>query len=317
MSGQFLKKAVAITVAAALCASTGFFGYKAYAATYQLAGRLNDSEHVYVQGDDTKSIAITDNFFGSYGYNQAVADGEVFVPGDKLSEGKVDIENKTSESFNLYLYAMPTAKSKMSDWLAKNGGLTPFDADTLSAKNSDLLKEISLEVYYTPDGGESKRIYPPESKGDGALGTMDGADGMAQSSAIDIGKTGDIDKMEDLTSLLDSMKAAIDLGTFQPGDKGTLSFELVISPDAKGIIDNSSGTAKYSGFVGAVAMVDWVFVAANTEFVLPDEPPKPTPPVPRTGEETLPYTAAAVACGLGALGIYATAFRKRKKDMAE
>ena len=143
------------------------------------------------------------------------------------------------------------------------------------------------------------------------------ADGMAQSSAIDIGKTGDIDKMEDLTSLLDSMKAAIDLGTFQPGDKGTLSFELVISPDAKGIIDNSSGIAKYSGFVGAVAMVDWVFVAANTEFVLPDEPPKPTPPVPRTGEETLPYTAAAVACGLGALGIYATAFRKRKKDMAE
>ncbi len=138
---------------------------------------------------------------------------------------------------------------------------------------------------------------------------------------------------------------AISLGKFSPGEKGRLRFSLVIPGDeiTGNILTSVVGSAgeeetieNVTGANGGIAgMIDWVFVASATSDdgsmshpVTPDTPvtpstPTPTPPppsppeIPKTGDEAMPYVLAAIACAVGAFGIFAMTFRKGKQqDMA-
>ena len=61
---KVFKKAAALTVACALCVSSGFLGYTAYAKTSDLSAKSNKVS-VY-----TDHINATENFFGNYTYAQ-------------------------------------------------------------------------------------------------------------------------------------------------------------------------------------------------------------------------------------------------------
>lgn len=347
MNSRFLKKAFALTSACALCVSTGLFGYKAYAANGDLSGRHN-SVNVKLEGESNHIIEINENFFGGYAYNQDVNESEIYMPGDTLTKGEAELTNSTSDTIELWLRADTTDVSKYgkeSGFLSRifNEGLFAFvgtpgdDAKTAEVKRRSeaLVDLVELTVSYANVSGDGTE----QAKSVIYKGKMSGKN--------ESGGTGN----------MRSEQYGIKLGEFAPGAKGKLYFELSIPSSVDGVIvtegvsgeDEEAVVKSVSGANGGVAgMVDWIFTAiANDTEPSPTDPeptdPKPTVPepadpkptgstattpkpttvptmtqeVPKTGDEALPYALAAVACALGAFGMFVAAFRIKDNETEE
>ena len=98
------KKVLALFVAGCLCVSTGYLAVSAANAD-GYNGRAK--EHVYLQ-NGVDEFLNTENFFGSYAYNQVVDEDEIYMPGDSIS-GSATVSNENAKTVNIYLYADTTA----------------------------------------------------------------------------------------------------------------------------------------------------------------------------------------------------------------
>ena len=184
MNNKF-KRALALFAAGCLCISTGYLAVSAANAD-RYNGR--SKEHVYLQ-NGVDAFLNTENFFGSYAYNQLVDEDEIYVPGDSIS-GTAEVSNENSKTVNIYLYADASALDKYAAYNAKNStGKTDSALKTLSEK---LIDQITLTVSYKNPSGTTKQIYS---------GKMSGKSGML---------------------------TPISLGEYKQGDSGTLTFQLKI-----------------------------------------------------------------------------------------
>ena len=178
MNSKF-KRVLALFVAGCLCISTGYLAVSAANAD-GYNGRAK--EHVYLQ-NGVDAFLNTENFFGSYAYNQAVDEDEIYMPGDSIS-GSATVSNENSKTVNIYLYADTTALAKYTAYNAKNStGKTDNALKTLSEK---LIDQITLTVSYTNPGGTTTQIYN---------GKMSGKNGMLTPIALGEYKQGDSGKL--------------------------------------------------------------------------------------------------------------------------
>ena len=337
-----LRAFAAVIAACGLCISAGYLGSRAITKMPIINGRSTFSDFVYIQGDgeDAMSFENTDSFFSPYSYGDSVKANEVLLPGSSQT-GEVDIENKSNQIIHLYLYAASTNDdTKFQAYANANSSFghsdgeiaekaatdTPYATDyswDVLKKGSDLLtKKLNLKVDYTAADGSAAAVYQGPLSGTAAAS---GGHTMTEYRAID-------------------------LGEFEPGEKGKLNLTLDVPMDLKG--SYSPGTEEANagltrGYNGTVAMIDWIFVAelqkqepvssdpvssdpvssdpvssdpvnSGPDKPEPDKPkPKPTPDVPKTGEEAVPYMLAAAACAVGAIGMFVAAFRTNRDKKAE
>ena len=274
------KKAVAVIAAACLAVSTGVFTASALSKADVKNGQVSD--HLYLQNgaDELVSFAHTENFFGDFGYNEAA---NAVVPG-KTNDTTATIRNNSDTKVKLYLWAEDSSDNVYRAYKTANPDIVGDKTiETLKSESSDLMGQITLTVTYS-------RMVEDDN----------GNKLLSQVIIYEGNMTGNTDPDSGTTMRETDTSKAIDLGTFEKGETGTLS----ISYEVPKTLTNA--------YADKTAIVDWVFYAEQIETqILPGNPPSPG-----TGEAAIPFVIAAAACGLSAIAILVVTFRRRKQEEA-
>lgn len=282
---QTFKKAAAVIAAACLAVSTGFFTASALSNADRRNGYTAD--HLYLQNGANELVSFnnTENFFGDFGYKDTA---KPVLPGYS-NDTEAIIENKSDTKVKLYLWAADSPDSVYKAYKAANSGIVGNKSvSTLKSESADLMSKITLTVMYS-------RMVEDDN----------GNKVLSKAIIYEGNMTGNKDPDSGTTMRETDVEnnKAIDLGTFEKGETGTLSISYTVPPE----LDNT--------YANKTALVDWVFYAEQVETqILPGEPP--SPPSPGTGEAAIPFVIAAAACGLSAIAIVAITFGRRKKEEA-
>ena len=291
--GKFFR-VLSLAAASCLLVCTGFLGTRTYAASNKLNGQAG--AHVYIQ-DGAQLLMSNPNLFGSYNLGDEVPEEELYMPGDHLSSGTIDIENHSNDRVHLYMYALATDIDQYTaQGLFKS---SYYSTEDLTVKSGELVEQIDLKITYHDVSGKSSVVYNGKMNGnDFGNGAMSG-------------------------------DQAIDLGTYSPGASGQLVLDLSLPLDLEGEVTTGGGQTISVGYANTIAMVDWVFTGTVLTSSTPTSPggtptsPEDDPPsggilpTPYTGEETLPYLLATVACGVSALFFLLAAFSRKKEEEEE
>lgn len=272
------KKAVAVIASACLAVSTGFFTASALSNADVQNGYTAD--HLYLQNGASELVSFdnTENFFGDFGYNEAA---NVVLPGYS-NDTTATIENKSDTKVKLYLWAANSPDKVYSAYKTANSDIVGNKSvSTLKSESNDLMSKITLTVTYTK----------PEKDADGNIVNTTKTIYQGNMTGNKVGTT---------TMRETDTSKAIDLGTFEKGETGTLSISYKVPETLT------------NAYANKAAIVDWVFYAEQIETqILPGDPPPPA-----TGEAAIPFVIAAAACGLSAIAILVVTFRRRKQEEA-
>lgn len=337
MKSNKLIKAVAAVVACGLFVSAGFFASKAVESADKINGRVplvnpSGTDNVYVQtNSDSISLEINnnavsgENFFGEYNYNSTIGNNDLVAPGF-TREGTVTISLKSGSTANakVYLYAKPTGdRNEQANFSSKNVGFKDNSKNILDNANLTIKAANGDEIYSGKLNGEAtvdpnytdphpEYVDEPTTTSSTTASTEPSSDSgtppASGGSMIDV--------------------KGIYLGKLAPGESVKFTFKLEL-PATLG-----------NDYSNTFAMIDWVFLATmdeptqppssttepttaptteptTTTTAAPTTAPPPAPDVPKTGEESIPYTVAAIACALSGFGIFTAAFGRREKQTEE
>lgn len=304
---------------------------------------------IYFGRMDESFFAPTDKYFK---YNETAKDW--LIPGGSKS-GTLTVQNQSTIDLKMGLTASSTGEKRgvftddvaqeYIDFFDENSDsfYTPNQLQYLSKKLVD--EKLLLKIYRTDqknDEGKSKVVYAGMLNGTGISYAL-----SSQSKDFDDFEYADPANDDDwdfyIAPYLYTENMEINMGTLKPNETATFAFTLKAPVDLKSYLEGAeldglpsstrAAEKPNQGYSGAVAMIDWVFSVEYASERTPETPTDPTSTpsqpttapttkapdkhVPKTGEAAVPYTAAAVACGVSALVIYFVTFGnvgKKKKE---